>query len=420
MKVFRKLMGAALLAVVALSGVSANAAGLFAPLGLDSASVMPKGVRSFRIAGFSSEMQDKYNAVGSIVPLADAFNKPVTWGELIDSRPDPNERGYLRGGLQSEGIQMSDTLGDAYGLVNARLTSTVPVFAYGITERITLGVGVPVVYSKTHVATGWSISPSGQAQLDGIKMSGNGARVESYSSLLYNVVNTKIASYGYKPLVGEENTDIGDVTLGLKILAHQQGKLAFVVAPKVVMPTGREPDVDKVVDLAPGGGIWQTGVSAIAEYAATHKFSVVGSAGYTYQWAANKAARVPRAGTESISPDVDYNVNKKLGDISALNAGAKYKFTELVTGGVGYSLSYKDQDRYRGSLYSAHRYGYLEQDTWQSMHAVLGSVSFSTIPLYQAGKFAVPGDVSFALSSVVEGRNVTKATLAILELAAYF
>lgn len=420
MKAFERILRAALPMVIGFAALPASASGLIAPFSLESAAVMPKGVRNFRVSGFSTHVTDKYEANGAIVPLAHSFNKPVTWNELIDSRRDENVRGFLRGGLKSQGIVLDESIGESHGLVNARVTSTVPVFAYGLTDRITLGVGIPIVYSRTHVATGWSISSKGQAQLDQLKLNGNGALIESYAQDLYNVVDAKIASYGYKPLNGEEHTDIGDLTLALKVLAYKEGRLAFAVSPKVVIPTGREPDVDKVVDLAPGGGIWQTGVTGVVEFEATNKLSFVGSTGYTYQWTAEKAARVPKSDSESISPDVDWNVNKKLGDIMSVTAGTKYRFTELLTGAIGYTLAYKDEDKYSGSRYSSHRYRYLEEDTWQNMQSLLGSVSFSTIPLYRAGKFPVPGDVSFALSSVIEGRNVTKSTLAVFELAAYF
>lgn len=420
MKTLRKFLVAALPMVVGMAALPANAGGLIAPFSLESTAVMPKGIRNFRVSGFSTHVTDKYEANGAIVPLAHDFNKPVTWNELIDSRPDEKVRGFLRGGLKSQGIDLEEPIGESHGLVNARVTSTVPVFAYGLTDRVTIGVGIPIVYSRTHVSTGWSISPKGQAQLDMLKMSGNGALIESYSQDLYNVVETKIASYGYKPLQGEEHTDIGDLTLALKVLAHKEGRWAFAVSPKLVIPTGREPDVDKVVDLAPGGGIWQSGLSGVVEFEASNRLSFVGSAGYTYQWGTEKAVRVPKSDSESISPDIDWNTYKKLGDIRSVSAGAKYRFTELLTGGVGYTLAYKDKDTYNGRQFASHRYRYLEEDTWQEMQSVLGSISLSTISLYRAGKFPVPGDVSFALSSVVDGRNVTKSTLAVFELAAYF
>ncbi len=420
MKAFRTLLKAALPVVIGWAAAPANAAGLVAPFSLESTAVLPKGIRNFRISGFTAHATDKFEANGAIVPLAHDFNRPVTWNDLIDSRSDERERGFLRGGLKSQGLDLNDAVGDSHGLVNARVTSTVPVFAYGITDRITLGVGVPIIYSRTHVATGWSVSQKGQAQFDALKMSGNGGLLESYAKDLYNVVETKIATYGYKPLRGEEQTEMGDLTVALKILAYKDDRFAFAVSPKVVIPTGREPDLDKVVDLAPGSGVWQTGLTGVLEFDSTNKLSFVGSAGYTYQWASERAYRIPVKSDESISPDIDWNVNRKLGDIMSVSAGTKYRFTETLTGSLGYTLAYKDEDSYKGGRYSAHRYRYLEEDTWQNMQSVLGSLSLSTIPLYRAGKFPVPGDISFALSSMIDGRNVTKTTMAVFELAAYF
>lgn len=408
-----------LMMIAALTSPSAHA-GLVAPLGLDSAGVMPKGIRSLRIAGFTAEVENKYDGSGNIVPLANSFNKPVTWGELIASRSNERERGLLLAGIQAVGVSDGDIMGDAHGLVDARITSTIPVLAWGITDKLTLGVGVPIVYSKTTIDTGWEVSPAGQRAIDEFYNKGYGAKIDDYRALLMNVVQTKIEAYGYKPLTAEERTDIGDVNLGLKYLAYSKNKLAVAIAPKIVIPTGREADVDKVVDLAPGSGLWSAGVSAVTDYSATSKVTLTGSAGYSYQIEGEKSVRVPRSGNETISPDVDRHVIKKPGDSVSTSAAAKYKITDLISTGAGYTLAYKNADSYRGSAYSPERYSYLERDTWQNMQAGLISLSGSTVPLYKKGKFALPLDTTFSISRVFEGRNVSQITMAIFELAAYF
>jgi hypothetical protein len=403
--------------VVSSTGVCG---GLFAPISMDGATVMPKGIRSVRLGGFTSEITDKYDGNGNMVPLANSFSKSVTWNQLIDSRPSAEERGMLRGGLKAEAIDLGTSVGDANGLVNTRITSTIPVFAYGLTEKITLGVGVPVVYAKTHVDTGWTANGYFQSELDKLRATGYEGKIQAFKTSLYDVVATKISSYGYKPLQDQETTDVGDTTLGLKIQVYKEDNVAVAIAPKVVVPTGRTPDIDKVVDVAPGDGHVSAGVGAAADFNVASKWTLTPSVGYTYQFENSQAVRIPRNGDESISPDIDYNVRKKVGDIMGTSAAVKYRINEIFSAATAYSFQYKQADSYIGGAFSPERYGYLERDTWQSMESAQAVLGLSTVPMFRRGAFAVPLDAALSYAHVFAGRNVGKIDLAVLELAAYF
>jgi hypothetical protein len=394
--------------------------GLFAPISMDSATVMPKGVRSIRLGGFTSEITDKYDGYGNVVPLANSFSKSVTWNQLIATRSSAEERGMLRGGLKAEAIDLNASVGDASGLVNTRITSTIPVFAYGLTEKITLGIGIPIVYARTHVDTGWNANGYFQDKIDELRNAGLEGKIQSFKGSLYDVVATKIAGYGYKPMQDQETTDIGDTTLGLKVQIYKADYVVVAIAPKVVVPTGRTPDIDKVVDVAPGDGHVSAGVGVAADFIVAPNLTLTPSVGYTYQFESTESVRVPRNGDESISPDVDYKVRKKIGDIMGTSAEAKYHFTEMFNVGFGYTLQYKQADSYMGGAYSPERYGYLERDTWQSMQAVQTVLGITTVPMFRRGVFALPLDAALSFAHVLDGRNVGKIDLAVLELAAYF
>lgn len=417
MRVSQLLVKCAALSVCASQ---AFAGGLFTPISLDSASVLPKGVRNARIGGFSTEVTDKYDGYGSIVPLGNGFNKPVTWNKLIDGRPDASERAQLRGALTAEGVDLNSAAGDARGLVNTRITSTVPVFAYGVTEKITLGMGIPVVYSATNVDTGWEARESFNRQIARLQTLGYEGRILALQNDLYNVVSTQIANYGYKPMVNEQQTSMGDVNLGMKAQLYQGKRTALALTSKVIVPTGRTADVDKVVDVAPGDGAFSAGVGIVSDFKLTQKLILTPSAGYLYQFATDKTVRVPRTADESISPDKDYNVNVKRGDIMSTGLALKSQFSETIGAGAGYSFQYKNPDSYQGSRYEPGRYRYLEQDTFQTMHSALISLTGSTVPLFKKKQFAIPLDASISFAHVIEGRNVGKLDVAIFDLAAYF
>lgn len=415
MKLFRCL-GALFMLLV---GGTSFAGNLFAPFATDSAGVMPKKIRNLRVLGFTTEIGDKYNSSGNTVPLGNPFNQKVTWSKLIDAQPAGFARAKFKGGVRSK-ANVSDEVGIAEGAVNTRVTVTSPVLAYGVNEKLTLGLAIPVYYTNINVATGWTANTSFQKTLNEFVQEGQLNSVEKVESKLNNVVETKIANNGYKPLVNEQRQEIGDITLGGKYLVFKNDDLAAVVTPKIVFPTGRVADVDKVVDVPSGDGQFDIGIGSVLEYTVTGRLSFNSSVNLLHQLPTTKAKRVPVSADESLTPDVDQTTFEKIGDIYALGMGSKYKVHELVTVGTGYTLQYKQSDVYSGSQFAGGRYDYLEKDTEQVMQSVLIGLTGSTIPLFRSNKFPVPLEASLNYASVFAGRNVNKVNLTSFELAAFF
>lgn len=413
-------LGLAVAVLTLIASTAAAGGGLFAPISMDSAAVMPKGVRNLRLGGFTTQVTDKFDGYGSIVPSANAFNRSVTLSKLISSRPDAFERGQLKGGLKAEGYDSSMVVGDARGLVNARITSQIPVLAYGITDKVTFGMGLPIVSSYSHVDTGWIANQGFQNMVDDLQKRGYEPKLLALKALLNDVVATQIASYGYKPLEDEKHTDIGDLNVGFKEQIYKSDDVAVAVAQKLVVPTGRTPDVDKVVDLAPGDGHFALGLSTAADFRAADWLTVTPSAGYLYQFENTQAARIPRTSDESISPDTDPSVRVKRGDIMSSALALKFPVTEVLTPAVAYSLQYKNADSYEGGAYSPERYRFLENDTWQSLQTAQVALTASTIALFKKQKFPLPLEATLAWAHVIDGRNVGKFDVAIFDLAAFF
>jgi hypothetical protein len=399
---------------------AAQAGGLFAPFAFDSAQVIPKGVRSLRVAGFTTEVNDKYSGDGSSVPLAYSFNKSVTWKDLIGTQPAGSERGEFKGGLESMGVNLDDSVGDSSGIVESRITSTVPVAAFGITDKLTVGVAFPIIYSNVNVSTGWAANSSFQERLDALAKNGYLNKTLSYEQPLQNVIATKLAGLGYKPLQNAQHTDLGDVTVGLKYQTYSDDEWAVAIAPRIVLPTGRVADPDKVVDIASGDGQTDLGIGSAVDYSPTHAFTTTLAASYVYQIESYKRMRIPVSWDESLSADSDPSTREKLGDIMGTSLAAKYTVEKLWTFMTGYSLQYKVSDEYTGDLYASRRYAALSKDTDQTMQAAQAGISFSTVPLYKLKQFDIPFEAALYYTSVFAGHNVSKLGLASFELISFF
>ncbi len=397
-----------------------QAAGLFAPFTMDSTEVLPKGIRNLTVASFSTDISDSKNGWSNDVPVGGAMNKNVTWGDLVNAQKAGYERNSLQGYVQSKGYSMGESVGSALGVVDIRVTATVPVIAYGISENFTLAAVIPVLYSNLNVSTGWAANQDFNTAIAKFAADGKNYRILQNKQKLMDVVASDVASKGYAPLANETRTGMGDITLAGKYRAVKTDNYALAIVPKLVLPTGETADVNKVIDVAPGAGVWDVGISAIQSYQFDGKFSVVQSVGYTTQLPMYRAKRIPFDPTMTSSPDIDQSTRVQLGDIFSGQVGPKYKLTPLLTLGGALAYQYKAPDVYTGDQFESTHYDWMSINTEQVMFSGQMGLNFSTVPLYLAHSFAVPLEMNLSYANVFSGRNVNTTELYSAALSLFF
>lgn len=392
---------------------------LFAPANFESAGVMPKKIRSVRVLGFTTEIADKYNANGIPMGLAASMNKNVTWNDLAKAQKD-YDRAIFEGYLNSKGTDLNQIVGESHGVINTRVTATVPVVAYGLNEKTTLALVIPVLYSNVNVDTGWTANENLEKGFQQFAADGKKNKILEKEPQLQNVIATSLSSKGYKPLENKEKSEIGDITLALKYQALKNDIVAVAVTPKVVLPTGRAADIDNLVDVPSGDGQWDLGLGTSAEVFLNSNLTAVVAAGYTMQLADHTAKRIPTPTGEVLSSDVDSSASRDLGDIATMSLAAKYRVAELYTLGAALGAQFKQEDHYKGGAFDSYRYDYLNVGTEQHMETAQVGVNFSTIPLFRAKKFPVPLETGVNFTQVLSGRNVKISNLAAFEMAMFF
>lgn len=406
--------------MVALVSANARATNLFTPFSLDSAQVLPKGVRNMRVLGFTGEISGRFDGSSSIVPVGQPFNKTIRVGELQDSQPAGFERDKLAGGLKSFGLGSDAEVGRAFGVVNSRVTSTVPAFAYGLTDKLTVVAAVPVLYSNTSVRTGWVVNEDFERQLKALGSRGFANKIIAFREKLDNVIATKVAANGYKPLEDSAHTEVGDITLGAKYQLMKSTRSAAALITRLQLPTGRLPDVDRLIDVAPGNGTFDLGLGLAYDYALFDTVTITPTASVLYPFATNRATRVPLAYGETLTPDVDRDASFKAGEIYSIGLVSRYRFEDALVFGLGYNFQSKHRDSWSGGRYAGERYQYLSRDTEQQIHAAQVNVTYSTIPAFRRKQFPMPLEATLGIANVFGGTNVNHAALSTFDVAAFF
>ncbi len=412
-----KLLAVALLVLATSKALCGD---LGAPFSLDSAAVLPKGIRNVRLTTLTTAVDNQYNAQGNVQPLGASINKSISFKRLTGSIDNVSERAALDGTIQGMGYTLEDEAGRTFGEVNTRVTATVPVLAYGITKDFMMAVAVPVVYSNLNVSTGWIPSTGTNAVIEDLVNGGAKEEIRARQAQLDNVVSSEFVKKGYVAPHDQEKQQIGDVTLVLKKRLYESPRFATAVQGRIVTPTGQRANVNDISDVGAGDGQWDFGVGFVVDHFVNGKWTLTSSTSYLNQTAAEVSMRVPQSADESLTPDVDEQTYMNLGDSFSQSLAAKYKVNELITVGTAGGIQYKTPDNFAGSKYSGERYDYLEADSEQYMVTGTALASFSTIERFKRGAFAVPFEVNVSASQVLDGRNVNTSTLGAAELVLFF
>lgn len=394
--------------ILLLQSASTHAGNLSAPFNFESASVLPKGVRNVSFQGFTTEAFTKYNTEGNGEALGKALNKQLTWTDIINGQDSVFQQQSIQALLLDLGKDLNEVVGETSGVVNARATVSVPVLAYGVTSKWTLAVAVPVVYSSTNVDTGF-IGNQVLENFVGSELVAQGLarQAEAAASKFVNLVNQKAVGNGYQPISSESNTRIGDIKLVNKLQILKNEKLSVALKQDVSFPTGTPSDPHKVVDVGSGDAQWDLGAGAVVDYSLTSSFGLTAHAGYTAQLPYYVTRHLPKSMDDSLSADVDENIYLDMGDIFALGLGAKYTLFTVWTVSAAYTFQAKGADTYIGEVYEPFRYEIMEFDTHQRMHSGQIGLDFSTIPLFQQKRFAVPLQAGLGYTWVLSGENVS-------------
>lgn len=396
------------------------AGGLTAPYDMDSASVLPKNVRSPRYKNILTRMESKYDNAGVVQPLGAALNKSVTFGNLVDAQSMAKDKALAEGTITANGFSLADNVGTTTGQVNTFVDIKVPYFAYGLTERDTLAFVIPVYDINIEADTGFVASTAGQTWLNSIDKS-NPEKAVEIQGKINRATNQKLIDSGYKPIQSERYQAIGDVKFVWKHQYLKNERNAFTIKYAVTAPTGTHPDADKVVDTATGDGQWDVGVRALWDVYATSFLSLNSYVGYTAQLPDELERRIPEKRGDTVSKDKGY-VYRDLGDQSEVALGLTGGDTsDGLSASTLLSYQYMEPTRFHGVGFSSERYGWLsESNPAQDLAAVTFGGQFSTIGAYREGRFALPMQVNAYVGHPLAGRNVSGSDIYSAELVLFF
>ena len=400
---------------------SAFAGDLKAPFAFPSSRVLPKGVRNLSTKGLFASASERFDGNGNTVALGEALNSTITFQKVMDSKKEAWEKSAIENVMNYLGKNPDDSFGTATGNVNVVATARIPVFAIGLSDKLTLALAVPVIQSDMKVALGvvQENETLHQEMLAALNASGASSKVAEFTAKLSAPVAEKLKEYGYDQLQNAQKDELGDIKLVAKYNFVTNEKFSATGQFDVTAPTGKDQDVNKIVDVASGDDQTDLGLGLFVDYFVTPEFTLSGTIGYTNQLADTNPERIPEVSYSRATPDVDNNTNRDLGDMTNLQVSGLWSYKGFNLG-AGYSYQTKTADRYSGNLFSSERYDWLEQDTKQKMESVELTAGLDTIYLFKKKAFPAPLKVMVSYTNVLSGENVVKDPLYSLDFNLFF
>lgn len=300
---------------------------------------------------------------------------------------------------------------DFSGSLNVSYTA--PIFAYGVNERWTLGLGLPVanVRSDIHVS---QVGANNSAQVEKqLMVDGENVSPELHDAFeqlsradLVSSFQQTLAEKGYKPLRPVNETILGDVQLvsryGLWRADYQKTYLENILT----LPTGPIQDPDDFLSLPLFHQFnLETGIKHF--WSLSPKWDVGWGGSYLWKIEDRIEKRVPK-NRDDLLPDKNSKevLARDLGDVLSTDFEVWHSVSRFLDLGLNYEFSWKQSDHYRGSRGLA--YSLLEENTearWEKFSFI---AQFSTIQWFRRGDFDFPFILEYTYSDIVRGFNIDR------------
>lgn len=399
----------------------ANNNNLTPPIGLTTAKVLPKGVRNISIKGVIAENLNKYGSMGNETTIADPLFQDLTFQNLLDGNDSAKERGEILAAMNQAGASLDDSLGNTTGQINVNANVTIPVVAFGITEKLTGAIAIPIFRTSLNVDT--SVVQTNQELINNLlanlEKSGASVKREDLIDKINRPVARKLEDKGYLPLENETKTELGDIRLVGKYQVFGNKLNSVVLQGTLVLPTGKDADPNKIVDVPSGNEQTDIGLGFAYDYYLNSSYTLSFGAEHMIQLKDTTEMRVPFWRGSKVTPFIDNAVKRDLGDISRAQFAAKANLRGINIG-FGYELSYKQSDVYTGQQYNPEWYEYIGKDTLQRMQAATVTVGYDTLTLFKEKKFPAPLSILFTHSRLIEGKNVNRDPFTTIDVNLYF
>lgn len=393
----------------------------------DSAMVLPKGVSSINVSYYNYfDIDERYDPDGDSEDIA------------IDYNADLNSTVFSALALleASNGGPLPDgtaTLGQSNVDFTLKYRWWEIAYAYGLSDRLTLGVLIPYNNSENDVnavvdssAATVGIIPVSPYLVPSTNVGGPGTPLttQQVQDLLGAGLDADgdgsvdIPGFGYDPIESWSDSGIGDIELLAKYKLYDENDWRLALTGGVRLPTGEVDDPDNLVDVPFGDGTTDLIVRFHTDYVGVDKLFLNATLKYDIQLPDEEIKRVPADVNLPLTANKE-KVDRDLGDVLELELLGNYSLSRDWSVGLKYRYTRKFKDQVDGDL--GFDYSSLENETDFTSHMGFFMVGYSTVQRYMDEKTGIPFDLNLAYRDRFAGtNNVTNSQYISIDFSMYF
>lgn len=388
---------------------------------LDSTDVLPRGVNSPSVrAAKVSGIDANFSNSGSLLSLHDTLSVEVDSRAMVQRAPETQTLINVLNsfGQGRYGDQLS--LGTLHINSKPEIEYTAIVHAWGLTNRWTLGFGLPAIKYKNTVALSEEGSniPLFQQAFGGMDAALDSGLARAASTSLVTEFAGQLSSKGYRPLESKSESLWGDLQI-VSLYQVLKSKLAAVTHKlTLTLPTGKKEDPNDLVDLDLfGRGAIENQI--VGSYELVKNWSINARLGVQVLLPDQTMKRVP-LNEQDILPDQAglESVNRQMVLGNSAAGSINWDLTKFFNLGMGYEFKNKSTQKYSGN--SSRYYEGLSKNSDTEAHLSRFGMGFSTVKAYQAKKFALPFILGLELSDTFAGKNVPRETRSELSMTLFY
>ena len=383
---------------------------------------LPKGVRHLRGRYIHSTVSSSFNRSKSETPYAYKIEANIKNLEKIE---DPTVKDVLALFAPYPGAYSQLSLGTHKLDAEANINVNVYAAAFGITDRITAYVGLPIYDAKVNInykTVKGSSQEDVAATLQEIYGDNWAQTLGNIVEKVYDIDGSTIQSgitnaLGYDELGSWSGQGLGDTELGLIYNFHKQDGFGLALKYGVIVPTGYVDDPDIIQDVGFGDGQWDTFLEFGGGKSLTDRITANAWTRFTYQFSSEKELRVPYSGDLSIS-DEKATFSEKLGNKYLIGFDTEFIVNDWINITPSFIYEYTEQAVYESSNSQANKW--LGQDTESNSQSFRIMTQLTSVGLFQQNKFLLPGFLNFSYQNTFRGQNTPKVDMYEIELGMYF
>jgi len=398
----------------------------------ESATVLPKGIwRARAVSVFSLPVKDSFNNDGAKVELLNKMNASIPAKTQAAQNPQLMN-------LYTKLNQVESGLGDklfqtelfANGTLNFQRYTT--ALEYGVTDRFSLGVIVPVVRLKLEGVRATIVHSQADDITKKLEASGSGMYQPLIDGVEQFSTSIPTAAYYEKALFTDKGYNIqginylalGDIEVGgvYNFLKSTSFKSSFKSGFR--LPTANHVAIySNPLDKSSGDKQLDFAVQNILNYDVTSNTTLATSLKYTWQLKDKRYQPVPvfgQVGLTDLNGDTNWDqVTRDLGDMFDAELSLTQYFQERSIFAYSfYAYTLKEKDTFKGS--KSLDFASLSLETEQVSHKYEIGLGYSTIPAFRAKRFAVPLEFKVAFNGSLSGKNTPDAAYTRFDAIVYF